>query len=158
MTGNGIGHDVWVLICDGRKALLAENAGDASSANLKIRQTFGHDDPPTREQGTDKPGRRFAGTGERRSATEPTDFHTLGEQEFLKALAHHLERGVAQGRIRALIIAAPPAALGVLRKALSPATLRILQHEIEKDYVNMPVCEVERQLVHALALEKNKPG
>ncbi|HEY3777506.1 MAG TPA: host attachment protein [Rhizomicrobium sp.] len=151
MSNSGFVHGLWVLICDGRKALLAENAGDPAAAHLKVRQTFEHPDLATREQGTDKPGRFFSGTGERRSATEPTDFHSLGEEGFLKMLADHLERAVADGRIDKLVLAAPPQALGVLRGALAPAVRKIVRHEVEKDYVNVPIYEVERLLASALA-------
>jgi protein required for attachment to host cells len=157
MPKNGLEHGLWALICDGRKALLAENAGDAAAAHLKVRQTFEHADPPTREQGTDKPGRRFSGDGERRSATEPTDFHALGEQEFLRELSGHVERAVAGGRIGGLILVAPPEALGVLRRSLAPAVRKIVRHEVEKDYVNVPMYEVERHLAVALAGREGRP-
>src|SRR5438309_11299189 len=103
MPGNGLDHNVWVLICDGRKALLTENAGDAQAPNLKVRETFEHPDPPTREQGTDKPGRKFSSASEARSATEPTDFQSLAEEDFLKKLAAHLGRNVGQRQIEDLI-------------------------------------------------------
>jgi protein required for attachment to host cells len=150
MEKNGLEHDVWVLICDGRKALLTENEGDAGSPNLQVRQTLEHPDLPTREQGTDKPGRVFAGVGERRAATEPTDFHALEEESFLKGTAAQLDRAVTEGRIRKLILVAPPPALGVLRRALTPAVRKIVQREIEKDYVRMPMHEVERHLAQQL--------
>lgn len=146
MAKNGLQHDVWVLICDGRKALLAENEGDAAAPNLKVRQNFEHPDLPTREQGTDVPGRLFASTGERRGATDSTDFQELAEEDFLKNMAGHLDRAVAENRIKDLIVAAPPRALGVLRRAFSPAVRKVLRREVEKDYVRMPMHEVERHL------------
>ena len=151
MAKSGLEHGIWVLICDGRKALFAENAGDAAAPDLKVRQTFEHPDRPTHELGTDRPGRVFATVGERRAATEPTDFHTLAEETFLKGLAAHLEKGVAENRIRALILAAPPRALGVLRETLAPSVRKVVRHEIEKDYVHMPIYEVERHLAQHLA-------
>ena len=74
MPGNGLDHNMWVLICDGRKALLTENAGDAQAPNLQVRETFEHADPPTREQGTDRPGRLFSSTGDARSACSAAPF------------------------------------------------------------------------------------
>ena len=151
MPGNGLDHNMWVLICDGRKALLTENAGDAQAPNLQVRETFEHPDPPTREQGTDKPGRKFAGVGDARSATEPADLHTLAEDDFLKRLSAHLEHSVGHGKIEKLIVVAPPRALGVLRRAFSPALRKVVRQEVEKDYVNMPIYEVERQLSQHLS-------
>ncbi|WP_163365778.1 baeRF12 domain-containing protein, partial [Enterobacter asburiae] len=67
-------HNAYVLVCDGRKALFLRNEGDAQYLNLKTEQVFEHDNPPTREQGSDKPGRSYASVGERRSAMEQTDW------------------------------------------------------------------------------------
>lgn len=150
MPKDGLGYKSWVLVCDGRKALLGENEGDSDAPNLAVRETFEHPDPPTHDLGTDEPGRVFAGTGERRSAIEPTDFHALAEEEFLRHVAAELNRYVSDGRIGSLILVAPPRALGTLRPLLSPATRKIIGHEFEKDYVRMPLYEVERHLVQQL--------
>jgi hypothetical protein len=67
------------------------------------------DNPPTREQGTDKPGRAFASVGARRSAMEEADIHEIEEQRFAKSLAAKLEVLVREKNILALVIAAPRA-------------------------------------------------
>jgi len=41
---------------------------------------------------------------------------------------------------------APPRALGVLRQAYSPNLRNALRAEIDKDFVRMPVHEIERHL------------
>ena len=51
-----IPHDAYVFVGDGRKALLLRNEGDAQYPNLKTENVYENDNPPTREQGTDKPG------------------------------------------------------------------------------------------------------
>ena len=56
----------WVVVCDGRKALVLENAGDDKFLNLKTREVFDHPDPKTHELGTDAPGRSFS-SGSRKS-------------------------------------------------------------------------------------------
>ncbi|HEX3429464.1 MAG TPA: host attachment family protein [Rhizomicrobium sp.] len=150
MAKHGLEHNAWVLICDGGKAILAENAGDAQAPNLEVRETFEHPDPPTREQGTDKPGRIFAGIGEARSATEPTDFHALAEENFLRKVASRVERLVGERHIQNLIVVAPPRAIGVLRRKFSPTVRNVLRHEVEKDYVHLPMYEVERHLLQQL--------
>lgn len=150
MAKNGLNHKAWVLICDGGKAILAENAGDAQALNLKVRETFENPDPPTHEQGTDKPGRLFAGPGEARSATEPTDFHQQAEDIFLRDIANRLDRNIGEGHIEQLIVVAPPRALGVLRREFSPAVHKAVRREVEKDYVHMPIHEVERHLSRQL--------
>jgi len=43
----------WVVVCDGRKALILENIGDAVHPNLHTREVRDHPEPRTSEQGTD---------------------------------------------------------------------------------------------------------
>src|SRR3954447_18471550 len=104
----------WVVVCDGAKALILENAGDAISPNLKTREVHAQPDAKTSEQGTDAPGRSINSNGSRRSAMEQTDWHAQAEERCLTDLANRLDAGVMGGEIKALIIVAPPAALGVL--------------------------------------------
>ena len=47
----------WVVVCDGRKALILENVGDDRFPNLRCREEHDHPDPPTHELGTSGPGR-----------------------------------------------------------------------------------------------------
>jgi protein required for attachment to host cells len=141
----GLAHNVWVALCDGKKALLLQNAGDAEFPKLETRETFEHPDPPTREQGTDKPGRAFAGIGARRGAVENTDWHAAGEEAFVKSFGAHLDRWAQDGRLRDLVVAAPARALGVLRRSLGHAT-GCVRAEFDKDYVDMPLHEIERHI------------
>ena len=47
----------WVIVCDGKKALMLENAGDEKFLNLKTRRSTSMPTPKTHELGTDAPGR-----------------------------------------------------------------------------------------------------
>jgi protein required for attachment to host cells len=136
----------WVVVCDGKKALLLENIGDAVFPNLKTREVHAHEDPKTREQGTDAPGRAFQSVGTMRSAMEQTDWHEQSEAEFLEDLAGRLDAAVTAGEAKAVIIVAPPRALGVLRRSYSPRLRQALRTEVDKDLVNKPVHEIEKHL------------
>ena len=136
----------WVVVCDGKKALVLENAGDEKFLNLKTREVFDHPDPRTHEIGTDAPGRSFSSVGHGRSAMEQADWHTQEEERFLKKLAAHLDAAVKAGHAKSLVIVAPPRALGVLRPAYSHDLRRALRAEVDKDFVRMPVHEIEKHL------------
>jgi protein required for attachment to host cells len=144
----------WVVICDGRKALLTINVGDGEYLNLKVLEEHEHKSPPTHEQGSDRPGRvqQSAGSGGNvgrggsRSGVAQTDWHERDEREFLRTIAERINRGVKDNHVKGLVIAAPPKALGVLKPLLSPATSALLRGTLDKDYVNMPVYDIERQL------------
>ena len=49
-------------------------------------------------------------------------------------------------RTKSLIIVAPPRALGVLRQAYSHNLRTALRAEIDKDFVKLPVHEIEKHL------------
>jgi protein required for attachment to host cells len=48
-----------VFVGDGQKALFLRNTGDATLLNLTTAQVLTDENPPTHEQGTDRPGRAF---------------------------------------------------------------------------------------------------
>jgi protein required for attachment to host cells len=136
----------WVVVCDGGKALILENAGDAAALNLKTKEVHEQADAKTSEQGTDAPGRSINSIDGRRSAMEQTDWHDQAEQRFLTELAKRLDAAVTAGETKALVIVAPPRALGVLRQAYSNGLREAVKAEIDKDYVRMPVHEIEKHL------------
>jgi protein required for attachment to host cells len=136
----------WVVVCDGAKALVLENVGDEVFLNLKTRELHDHPNPPTHEQGTDAPGRSFQSVGTARSAMEQTDWHDQSERAFLNRLASRLDAAVKAGKIKSLVIVAPPRSLGVLRNAYSHNLRAVLRAEIDKDLVKLPLYEIEKHL------------
>ena len=137
----------WVVVCDGAKALILENAGDAVALNLKTKEVREQPDDATHEQGTDAPGRSINSVGARRSAMEQTDWHDQAEQRFLAKLAARLDKAVLGGETPSLIVVAPPRAIGVLRREFSSHVRQAIRAEVEKDYVKMPVDEITRHLM-----------
>jgi len=136
----------WVVVCDGKKALVLENVGDTKVLNLKTREVHEQPDAKTSEQGTDKPGRSINSIDARRSAMEQTDWHEQEEARFLRRLASHLDAQVNAGNAKSVILVAPPRALGVLRQAYSQKLRNALRAEIDKDFVRMPMHEIEKHL------------
>ena len=68
-----LSNKCWVLVADGARALVLRNDGDAEYPNLKLVRTYGQENPATRKQGTDRPGRTHESVGSGRSAMEPPD-------------------------------------------------------------------------------------
>jgi len=141
-----IRNEEWVVVCDGAKALILENAGDTENPNLKTREVYEQKDPATHELGTDKPGRAAGVDGKTRSAVSQTDWHDRTEQAFLEDLAKRLDAAISGGETKSIVMVAPPRALGVLRKAYSSALRRAVRAEIDKDLVKVPVYEIEKHL------------
>jgi len=136
----------WVVVCDGAKALVLENAGTRMHPNLTTRQVFEQPDPPDHELGTDRPGRAFSPAGHGRSAVEQVDRHEQAEQRFLTKIAAHLDQAILAGDMPSLIVVAPPRAIGILRRAFTTHVRQAIRAEVEKDLVKMPVKEIERHL------------
>ncbi len=139
----------WVVVCDGKKALVLNNVGDAKFPNLKTIEVFEQKDLATHEQGSGPPGRAFSSAGSGRSSVTQTDWHDQSEHIFLTQLAKHLDASISAGKVKSLIVVAPPRALGMLRPAYSHALKGAVRAEVDKDLVKMPVSEIEKHLTHA---------
>lgn len=142
-----IGTGDWIVVCDGRKALILENLGDRVFPNLHKKEVHEHKDASTRAQGSDAPGSVHQSIGSARSSIEQTDWHDQSERAFLKALADRLNVAVTTGETTALTIVASPRALGMIRPDYSDAVRKAVHGEIAKDLVKMPIHEIEKQLL-----------
>lgn len=147
MQKPAIPHDAFVFVGDGRKALLLRNEGDEKFPNLKTERCYLDENPPTHEQGTDKPGRAFSGVGSGRSGMEATDWHDVEKHRFAERVAAALEKLVRERNVKALIVAAPPRTLADLRKVLHPYVKGRITAEIGKDLTRQPIFEIEKHLV-----------
>ena len=56
MTKMKIDTGDWIVVCDGRKALILENLGDRVFPNLHTKEVREHPDLSTSAQGSDAPG------------------------------------------------------------------------------------------------------
>src|SRR5665811_2388963 len=92
-------------------------------------------------------GRAFSPAGHgSRSAVEQTDWHDQAERAFLAQLVQHLDRAIAAGKTKSIILAASPRALGMIRPAYSHALRAAVRAEVDKDLVKLPIHEIEKHL------------
>lgn len=146
MTRISVPWKSWVVVADGARALFLQNDGDAELLNLRVAENYSHADEPTREIGTDRPGRAHQSVGFGRSAMEETDFHAEAEETFLKTVADRINAMVYAKDMKGYVLIAPPAALGVLRKNLNDASSAAMTAEVTKDLTKMPVGDIEKHL------------
>lgn len=138
-----IAEGAWVVVADGRKALLLVNQGDDIYPNLQISRVLeAPANPSTAAQGTDRPGRAVS-SGGRRAAVDQTDWHAQAETAFAKTV---VETFFAGERPKSLIIVAAPRFLAELRKKLPTAVKNAVQTEIEKDLTHLSAYEIEQHL------------
>jgi protein required for attachment to host cells len=137
-------HGAWVLVADGRKALLLANEGDGAYPDLRMSRIMeSAPNPRTSAQGADRPGRTVS-SSHRRSAVGQTDWHRLAEVEFAAKVVDGFFAGDPPP---ALVLIAPPAFLAELRKRLPAGALAAILVEIDKDFVHLPVHEIERRVL-----------
>ena len=153
-------HDLrnatWVLVADGEKALFLVNDGDAEYPVLNVRRKEEHENPSTREQGADRPGRfsdgpEFAGVAgaeghAQRSGVQQTDWHRLEEERFADELAEMLYKRAHAGEFRRIVLVAAPNVLGDLRNKLHQEVRDRVVGEVPKTLTNHPVEEIEKVL------------
>jgi protein required for attachment to host cells len=123
------------MVADGAQALVFRNRGDAKYPVLETLSHERHDNPASREQGSDAPGRTHSSTGERRSAYGETDWHQQAEDDFARHAADVLEQAASAHPQQGIVVVAAPRTLGTLRKHYGRATQKQLVAEIDKDLV-----------------------
>ncbi len=143
-------HNALVLVCDGQRATLYRNRGRIFDPDLEVIESREQENPPTREQGTDKPGRFPDPTGSR-SAVDNTDWHQAAEDRFATEIAAMLNQKAIAGALDKLILVAPPRTLGVLRKALEPQAVQCVIAEVDKDLTKHEPARIGTILVDHVA-------
>jgi protein required for attachment to host cells len=87
---------------------------------------------------SDRPGRTTDRFGPGRHATDAdTSQHDHEAAMFAAEIAATLAKARAEARYGTLVIAAPPAFLGVLRKALDAQTQNVVTLELDKDLAHL---------------------
>jgi len=150
MTIPGRRKTTWIAIADGGKAMLLVNDGTDATPVLRVLSKAELENPPTRDQGTDRAGRRPDPGAGQRSAMEATDWHQFEESRFIAEFAARLNRAAERGQFERLVLVAPPRVLGELRPALSAATAAALAAEIGSDLTGHPVDQIGTHLAKAL--------
>lgn len=140
----------WVLVADGSKALFLRNALNTKEYDLRVVWHQAMENPASRAQGRDRPGRAHSAFGQGRSALEETDWHQLAEEDFAREVAAILDHAAADGVFEALVLVAPPAVLGELRGCLGKAATGRVIAEIPKTLTNHPIEKIEAIVKEAL--------
>lgn len=135
-----------VLVSDGRRARLMRNQGTPVKPQLIVEQSLTRVNPPTREQGTDKPGRMHGSDGVSRSAIEQTDWHAQEEERFAAEIAELLYKLGHAGNYEELVVVAPPKMLGDLRAKFHQEVSKAVVAELPKDLTQYSVPEIGRML------------
>ena len=141
----------WIVLADGEKALFLVNDGDEEFPNFNVVRKETQPNPPTREQGTDSPGRFNDGPSVQRSAVDETDWHRFEKDRFAHDLSEILYSAAHRGEFQRLVLVAAPKVLGTLRAEMHEAVASRITAEVPKTLTNHPLDEVETLLVGEIA-------
>lgn len=139
-------HGMLVVVADGERALFLRNRGGPERPDFEVMREVEQENPPTREQGTERPGRHSDGPSPHNSAYEETDWHRLGKERFAAEIADRLHDWAQAGRFDAVAIVAPPQVLGEMRKRFHHDVSSKIVAEISKTLTNHSVAEIEKIL------------
>ena len=139
-----IPHGTLVMIVDGANVQLFHNTGSNSVPKLMPLGESATKTARTSALGTDRPGRAFQSGSPARSSYETTDYHQVEEDRFAEEAAERLN-ALLKDDVPGILVAAPRT-LGVMRRHLGVGTRSRLIAEIDKDYAQRPVAEIEIML------------
>jgi protein required for attachment to host cells len=146
MDGFTVRNGAWVVIGDGKKALVLHNAGDAELINLRRVSVREQVNPGTRDQGSDAAGRASNTVSGRGESMAETDWHEIEEARFAAAIADDINAAAREHLFKELVVIAPPKTLAELRREWSKDTEKLIVAELAKDYTHHPIPEIERLL------------
>lgn len=133
----------WVVVADSEKALFLKNLTDHENPNLEVIEIESQENPPSRDQGANRPGRMpDTGPGQR-SAMQDTDWHELAKERFAKEVADILYTKAHAGAFDALVLVAGPKVLGHIREDLHIEVQSRVVAEIAKNLAGHTVRDIE---------------
>ena len=137
----------WIVIADGGRArLVARRDAEPRYATLRELMSVA-EQAPSRELGTDRPGRSKESATTARHAIEPrSDPHELAKQAFAREVAKVLNEANAAGEFDRIVLVAPPHVAAALRRALGKPVEAKIAAELAKDLTKIPDHELGRHL------------
>ena len=129
-----------VFVGDSEKCLVLRNQGDEEIIDLRVQTALVEDNPSTREQGTDRPG-RFPTPNAQFSAVSNADWHLLKKDSFANELSSLIEKSASNEEI---ILIADAKTLGRIRPALSKTVKSQIRAEITKDLTHHTIPAIEK--------------
>ncbi|BCG92849.1 baeRF12 domain-containing protein [Mesorhizobium sp. 131-2-1] len=146
MSNVTLKHGLWIIVADGEKALFLRNEGNTRNPDLQVVQEMEQENPATREQGSDRPGRYNDGPSVHRSAVEDTDWHRIGKDRFADEIAERLYGLANRGAFKEIVLIAPPQVLGEMRRKLHKLVGDKVTAEIPKTLTNHTIPGIESLL------------
>ncbi|MCG8354447.1 MAG: host attachment protein [Kiloniellales bacterium] len=143
----------WILIADGARAQVLANRGPGKGLVETPLPDLKTTVPPTRELGSDRPGRVHDRKGLGRHAMAPrVDWHEFEKARFAGEVAAALNKAAQGQAFDRLVLVAPPRTLGSLRAELGKTARARITGELAKDLTHEPRDRLAKHLADLVVL------
>jgi protein required for attachment to host cells len=139
----------WILIANSEEARICLNAGPGRGVEAATGMTWKAELP---NEYADQPGRSFDSKGTGRHKLEPRKGGVAQGEAFAKLLSEELAKCHRKSLFDRLILCAPPAMLGLLRKQVSAEIGETIIAEVSKDLVSIAPKDLGPHFEHVLAV------
>lgn len=137
----------WILIADAGRARVLESVEGEKRLTAISDLSFDNDLPPVHELVRDRQPRSFQSAGPGRHPITPkTDVRRAEKQKFAQEIADVLDKRFKDNAFDALVVVAPPQALGDYRDVLSAPLRAATVAEVAKDLTKTPDIEIASHL------------
>lgn len=145
-----LSEGTWIVVTDSEKALFLRNLTDHENPNFEVIAKEEQENPPSREQGANRPGRMNDKGPGQKSAFDDTDWHELAKERFAADLSDRLYARAHKGDFSHLVLVASPQVLGNLRPALHKEVADKVIAEVPKTLTNHPLDQIEKLVKNEL--------
>lgn len=139
----------WILIADSSRAHIVEHRGPGRGLHPLANMSWSAPKPSEFE---DDPGRSFSSAGSMRHKMEPHQGNVERGEAFARALFADLVKLKRARQFDRLILCAPPAMLGSLRKCLPDQLTSNVTAEVAKDLVQISPAKLPTHFSDVLAV------
>jgi protein required for attachment to host cells len=143
----------WVVIADAARARVFESRGKGTGLTAVEDMRLDAELAPSREIGTDRPGRSFESVGSARHAIESSsDPHREQKRQFARRIVDAVAAQQAAARFDSLVLVAPAVTMGDLRALLPAKVKAAVTAELVADLTNTPTSELPAHLADYIPL------
>lgn len=139
-----------LVVCDSQRAQFYNFSQAHNHLNLTYITGIEQDNPPSRDQGTDKPGIVFSRAHGSGSYVAERDYHTQTSELFAQSIINIAHTMRKNNKIEGIGWIAPPRMLSMLRLHRPHELSDITFVEINKDLTKHPKDELIKHLKHYL--------
>ena len=136
----------WIVLADAASARMYEPQANGRDWTLIAELEHPEGRARDSELGRDKPGRVQQSAGGRSAMEPPTPRKKVEMEKFARRIAQALDDALTRKQYDRVVLAAPPAFVGLLRATLTDRVAKRISTTLEKDYLHLEPPELRERL------------